>query len=111
MRSSLVFGPLLVAVLITAAPALALQTVMIPQPGDSTANIHDPNNSGQDQFSTGDSDGKAGDLGAFHFHVTSGSDWPGDPYRFNRPQSSTPDAYGSAGTPGSEFSNSYLFPH
>lgn len=111
MRSVLLSGVVgLVAVL--AMPAVALQSVTLPQPpGDSAANAQDP---GQptDPFSATQNDSKDSPLGAFHFHVTSGQDWPGDPYRSYRPQNSTPDAYGSAAAPGSEFSTSNLFsPH
>lgn len=111
MRSALLSSVVLVAT-VFAVPATALQSITLPQPGDNTTNYQDPNNPSQDQFSTGQSDGKTNSLGSFHFNVTSGSDWPGDSYRYYHPQNSTPDAYGNASTPGSEFSNSgYLFPH
>ena len=111
MRAKLVFGALAAAFLLSTAPATALQQVILPQPGDGTSS-QNPDSATQDQFSTEQSDGKTNSLGSFHFGVTSGSDWPGDPYRFYRPQTSTPDAYGSASMPGSEFSNSgYPFPH
>ena len=110
MRMGFSLGAVLAVVLAAAAPAMALQSMTLPQSGDPTTNVQDPNK--QDQFSTGQNDSNSNSLGSFHFHVTSGSDWPGDADRFYRPQPSTPDAYGSANTPGSEFSNSgYLFPH
>ena len=112
MRSSFAFGTILVAALMATAPAFALQTVMLPQPGDATTNLQNPNNPPQDQWGTDQSDSKSSDLGAFHFHMSSGSDWPSDPYHFTNPQSSTPNAYGNAATPGSEFSTSNIFyPH
>jgi hypothetical protein len=111
MRSRILFGAFVTAALLSTAPAIALQQVMLPQPGDSTTNAQYPNNPSQDQFSTGQSDSKTDGLGSFHFGVTSGSDWPGDRNRYYHPQISTPDAYGSASTPGSEFSNfGYPFP-
>ena len=111
MRSGLLSSVVFV-VTVSAAPGMALQSVTLPLPGDNTTNYRDPNNPSQDQFSTGQSDAKTDSLGSFHFHVTSGSDWPGDSYRSYHPQNSTPDAYGNAATPGSEFSNSgTLFPH
>jgi hypothetical protein len=111
MRSRILFGAFVTAALLSSASAIALQQVLLPQPGDGTTNAQDPNNPSQDKFSTGQSDVKTDSLGSFHFSVTSGSDWPGDQYRYYRPQTSTPDAYGSASTPGSEFSNfGYPFP-
>lgn len=111
MRSGLL-STMVMAVVVSAAPALALQSVTLPQPpGDNTANAQEPNNPAPDQFSTGQSDDKSSPFGSFHFNMSSGPDWPGDPYRMYHPQTSTPDAYGNAATPGSEFSNSTLFPH
>jgi hypothetical protein len=111
MRSGLLSSAVL-AVTVFAAPAMALQSVTLPQPPVGTTNYQNPDSAFPDQFSSGQSDDKTNSLGSFHFNVTSGSDWPGDPYRFNRPQNSTPDAYGNASTPGSEFSTSNTFyPH
>jgi hypothetical protein len=107
----LTFAFVVAAVFAAAAPAAALQSITLPQPGDNATSPQDPN-AAQDQFSSGQNDGKRNSLGSFHFGVTSGSQWPDDPWRSYRPQTSTPDAYGNASTPGSEFSNSgYLFPH
>ena len=112
MRSKLLMGVCVAGALISTAPAFALQQVILPLPDDSTTNAQDPNTPAQDPFSTRESDGKTNSLGSFHFGVTSGSEWPNDTGRYYRPQSSTPDAYGSASMPGSEFSNSgYPFPH
>ena len=112
MRSALLSSAIAAWALFS-APAIALQAVTLPQPpGDSTANTQDPNNPAADQFSTGQSDSKSNPFGSFHFNVTSGSDWPGDPYRFSHSQTSSPDAYGNAAMPGSEFSTSNTFyPH
>ena len=113
MRSLMLFGALTLAVPLSAVPATALQQVLLPQPDDSMTSAQDPNAAAQDQFSTGgQTDSKTDSLGTFHFSVTSGSEWPGDSYRSYRPQTSAHDAYGSASTPGSEFSNfNYPFPH
>lgn len=112
MRSGLLSSVAFIAVMV-AAPAMALQSVTLPQPpGDSATNAQDPYNPTQDQFSSGQSDSKNNPFGSFHFNVTSGNDWPGEPYHTYHPQTSTPDAYGNAATPGSEFSTSNTFyPH
>ena len=111
MRSSLFVVALMAAAIVSTLPAMALQQVILPQPGDSTTNSQDPNNPSPDQISTRQSDEKTNSLGSFHFTVTSGSEWPNDSWHY-RPRPSTPDAYGSASTPGSEFSNfGYPFPH
>ena len=66
----------------------------------------------QDASTAADGDSKNSPFGSFHFNMSSGQDWPGDPYHTYRPQNSTPDAYGNAAAPGSEFSTSNLFnPH
>ena len=111
MRSRMVIGATLAAALMSVAPATALQQVILPQSGNDATNTQPTDSANQNPFSADQSENKTNSLGTFHFNVTSGSDWPGDPYRTYRPQTSTPDAYGSAATPGSEFSNSYLFPH
>jgi len=113
MRSKLAIGTILVATLVAAAPAWALQTVLLPQPpGDNTSNAQNPDSPPPTEFGTQQSDGQPGDFGAFHFHMNSGSDWPGDPYHFEHQQNSIPDAYGNAATPGSEFSTGNIFyPH
>ena len=112
MRSGLLSSLVLAAALF-GAPAMALQSVTLPSaPGDNATNAQDPNNPAQGLFSSGQTDSKDNPFGLFHFNVTSGPDWPGDSYRYYHPQSSTPDAYGNAATPGSEFSTSNtLFPH
>jgi len=112
MKSGLLLSAALAAAVLGTTPALALQVVTLPQSGDATTNSQNPDAPAPDRYSTDQSGSKdANGFGSFHFNVTSGSDWPGDPYHFARPQSSTPDAYGSASTPGSEFSNSVLVPH
>lgn len=113
MRTPLLSGFVVIAALL-AAPVMALQSVTLPQaPGDNAANSQDANNPAQDPFSTDQSNDKSSNsFGSFHFNMSSGQDWPGDPYHTYRPQSSTPDAYGNAAAPGSEFSTSNLFyPH
>ena len=112
MRSALLLGVVLM-VGAFAAPAMALQSVMLPQPpGDGTTNAQVPNDPSQDPFTTDQSNNKSNPFSSFHFNVTSGQDWPGEPYHAYRPQNATPDAYGSAATPGSEFSTSNTFyPH
>ena len=113
MKSGLLLSAAVAAAVLGTMPALALQVVTLPQSGDATTNLQNPDAPAQDRYSTDQSgkDANGFGLGSFHFNVTQGSDWPGDPYHFNHPQNSTPDAYGSANTPGSEFSNSLLIPH
>jgi hypothetical protein len=111
MRSAL-FSGVMLTVAIFAVPSMALQSVTLPQPpGDNTASAQVPVDPTQDPFAT-DQSSKSNPFGSFHFSVTSGQDWPGDPYPTYRPQNSTPDAYGNAATPGSEFSTGNTFyPH
>lgn len=113
MRTALLSGVVAITALL-AAPVMALQSVTLPQaPGDNAANSQVPNDPSQDPFATDQSNGKSSNaFGSFHFNMSSGQDWPGDPYHSYRPQNSTPDAYGNAAAPGSEFSTSNLFyPH
>ncbi|HLY05627.1 MAG TPA: hypothetical protein VKR31_07760 [Rhizomicrobium sp.] len=112
MRSALLSGVVILATML-AVPAMALQSVILPQPpGDGSTNAQVPSDPSQDPFATDQSNNKNNPFGAFHFNMSSGQDWPGDPYHTYRPQNSTPDAYGNAAAPGSEFSTSNLFyPH
>ena len=112
MRSAFLSGAL-VLVAVFAAPAMALQSVTLPQPpGDNTTNAQVPSDPSQDPFATDQSNNKNSPFGSFHFNMSSGQDWPGDPYHTYRPHNPAPDAYGNAAAPGSEFSTSNIFyPH
>jgi hypothetical protein len=106
-----------VALFLSSLPGFAIETVTLPQTNpDGSSSYQDPDAQAQSKFST-DQDGnmKVDGLGAFHFSVSQGSGFAGDPNSpgyYYRPGTSSQAGYGAANTPGSEFYNSgYPFPH
>lgn len=101
---SLRFVLAVAAATVLAAPALALQSIQIPDPSASNGAQNDPLTDGTapDRWQEQKSDDQSTDFGKFHFTVNSGSGWGSTNFGSNG-WSQTPSTYGDPKTPGSEF--------
>lgn len=96
------------AVVALSSPAMALETITLPQNPDGTPNFQDPAAQSDQHglhFSTDQngSDVKVDGVGTFHFSASQGPHWPGEPDPEFRIGHSSGNAMDDAKTPGSEF--------
>ncbi len=93
----------LTSAVLLSAPALALQSIQIPDPSSPSNVQGDPlDGSATDRWQEQKSDDQSTGFGKFHFTVNSSSGW-GSTSLGSNGWSQTPSTYGDPKTPGSEF--------